>query len=339
MRVTVVATGLGERRARNEPEMRLVKSAEEDGNGARRDYRDYEQPTVFRAQSRREPAASRTPPGRKTRSSLTFPPSCSDRRTERGACLHRASTRRDGRRGARPRLRSFPPRCEGAGSELILRALGQTCATIFIRPRFGGEARAGHGGCRVRGGAPEYDPAAYAQELNQRHRRRPAYRHEGLPDPPAGRRQYRRGVSTGGFFRTGGDQGCPQNVGETTLSTTLVKDGVRVSTVEHLLSAMAGLGVDNAYVDLSAAEVPIMDGSAGPFVFLIQSAGIEEQNAPKRFIRILRKVSVRDGDKSARSSPSTDSRSALPSSSIIRSSSSASITPRSTFPPPPSSRK
>ena len=92
---------------------------------------------------------------------------------------------------------------------------------------------------------------------------------------------------------------CAQNVGETTLSTTLVKGEVRVSTVEHLLSAMAGLGVDNAYVDLSAAEVPIMDGSAGPFVFLIQSAGIEEQNTPKRFIRILRKVSVRDGDKTA----------------------------------------
>ena len=96
---------------------------------------------------------------------------------------------------------------------------------------------------------------------------------------------------------------CAQNVGETTLSTTLVQDGVRVSTVEHLLSAMAGLGVDNAYVDLSAAEVPIMDGSAGPFVFLIQSAGVEEQNAPKRFIRILRKVSVRDGDKTARFEP------------------------------------
>ena len=92
---------------------------------------------------------------------------------------------------------------------------------------------------------------------------------------------------------------CAENVGETTLSTTLVKGGVRVSTVEHLLSALAGLGVDNAYVDLSAAEVPIMDGSAGPFVFLIQSAGIEEQNAPKRFIRIRRRVSVRDGDKSA----------------------------------------
>ncbi len=89
----------------------------------------------------------------------------------------------------------------------------------------------------------------------------------------------------------------PENVGDTTLSTTLIKDGVRISTVEHLLSAMAGLGIDNAYVDLNAAEVPIMDGSAGPFVFLIQSAGIEEQNAPKRFIRIKKQVKVEDGDK------------------------------------------
>ena len=89
----------------------------------------------------------------------------------------------------------------------------------------------------------------------------------------------------------------PENVGDTTLSTTLVRDGVRVSTVEHLLSAMAGLGIDNAYIDLSAAEVPIMDGSAGPFVFLIQSAGIEIQNAPKRFIRIKKPVRIEDGDK------------------------------------------
>lgn len=92
-------------------------------------------------------------------------------------------------------------------------------------------------------------------------------------------------------------------VGDTTLSTTLVKDGVRISTVEHLLSAFAGLGIDNAYVDVSAPEVPIMDGSAGPFVFLIQSAGVEEQNAPKRFIRILEPVEVRDGDKVARFEP------------------------------------
>lgn len=90
-----------------------------------------------------------------------------------------------------------------------------------------------------------------------------------------------------------------ENVGDTTLSSTLVKDDVRVSTVEHLLSAMAGLGIDNAFVELSAAEVPIMDGSAGPFVFLIQSAGIEEQAAPKKFIRIKKEITVKDGDKVA----------------------------------------
>jgi UDP-3-O-[3-hydroxymyristoyl] N-acetylglucosamine deacetylase len=95
----------------------------------------------------------------------------------------------------------------------------------------------------------------------------------------------------------------PQNVGETTLSTTLVKDGVKVSTVEHLLSALAGLGIDNVYIDVSAAEVPIMDGSAGPFVFLIQSAGLEEQNAAKRFIRIKKPVKVQDGDKWAMFEP------------------------------------
>ena len=95
----------------------------------------------------------------------------------------------------------------------------------------------------------------------------------------------------------------PENVGDTRLSTTLVNGDVRISTVEHLLSAMAGLGIDNAYVDLSAAEVPIMDGSAGPFVFLIQSAGIEEQNAAKRFIRIKKPVEVTHEDKVARFVP------------------------------------
>jgi UDP-3-O-[3-hydroxymyristoyl] N-acetylglucosamine deacetylase len=78
----------------------------------------------------------------------------------------------------------------------------------------------------------------------------------------------------------------PEKVGDTNLSTTLVEDGVRISTVEHLLSAIAGLGIDNAYIDLSADEVPIMDGSSGPFVFLIQSAGIVEQNKAKKFIKI-----------------------------------------------------
>jgi UDP-3-O-[3-hydroxymyristoyl] N-acetylglucosamine deacetylase len=94
-----------------------------------------------------------------------------------------------------------------------------------------------------------------------------------------------------------------ENVGETTLGTTLIQEGVRVSTVEHLLSAFAGLGIDNAIVELTANEVPIMDGSAGPFVFLLQSAGIEEQAAPKRFIRVLKSVQVSDGDKWARFDP------------------------------------
>ncbi len=94
-------------------------------------------------------------------------------------------------------------------------------------------------------------------------------------------------------------QAKAENVGDTTLSTTLVKGDVRVSTVEHLLSAIAGMGIDNAIVEVSAAEVPIMDGSAGPFVFLIQSAGIEEQAAAKKFIRIKRPVVVEDGDKVA----------------------------------------
>jgi UDP-3-O-[3-hydroxymyristoyl] N-acetylglucosamine deacetylase len=94
-----------------------------------------------------------------------------------------------------------------------------------------------------------------------------------------------------------------EHVGDTSLSTTLTRGDVRIMTVEHLLSAMAGLGIDNAYIDLSAPEVPIMDGSAGPYVFLIQSAGIEEQNAAKRFVRIKKPVRVEDGDKWARFEP------------------------------------
>lgn len=94
-----------------------------------------------------------------------------------------------------------------------------------------------------------------------------------------------------------------ENVGETALSTTLVEHGERVSTVEHLLSAFAGLGIDNAYIDLNAPEVPIMDGSAGPFVFLVQSAGIEEQNVAKQFIRIKKPVTLEDGDKWAKFEP------------------------------------
>jgi UDP-3-O-[3-hydroxymyristoyl] N-acetylglucosamine deacetylase len=89
----------------------------------------------------------------------------------------------------------------------------------------------------------------------------------------------------------------PYAVGDTRLSSCLERDGARVQTVEHLMSALAGLGIDNVYVDLTSGEVPIMDGSASPFVFLLQSAGIEEQPAAKKFIRIKKPVEVRQGDK------------------------------------------
>jgi UDP-3-O-[3-hydroxymyristoyl] N-acetylglucosamine deacetylase len=93
------------------------------------------------------------------------------------------------------------------------------------------------------------------------------------------------------------------NVTNTTMATVIEKNGARVSTVEHLMSAFAGLGIDNAFVDVSAEEVPIMDGSAGTFVFLIQSAGIEEQAAAKRYVRILKRVGIEDGDKKVRLEP------------------------------------
>jgi UDP-3-O-[3-hydroxymyristoyl] N-acetylglucosamine deacetylase len=94
-----------------------------------------------------------------------------------------------------------------------------------------------------------------------------------------------------------------ENVGETALSTTLLEHNERVSTVEHLLSAFAGLGIDNAVIELNAPEVPIMDGSAGPFVFLVQSAGIEEQDAAKKFLRIKKPILLEDGDKWASFEP------------------------------------
>ena len=96
---------------------------------------------------------------------------------------------------------------------------------------------------------------------------------------------------------------APHHVGDTRLSSTLENGEVKVSTVEHLMSALAGLGIDNVYIDLTSAEVPIMDGSAGPFVFLLQSAGIEEQSAPKKFIRIKKSVQVMEGDKWVRFEP------------------------------------
>jgi UDP-3-O-[3-hydroxymyristoyl] N-acetylglucosamine deacetylase len=117
------------------------------------------------------------------------------------------------------------------------------------------------------------------------------------------------GVNSGIVFRRSDLPGAPdikahaENVGDTVLGTTLGKDEARVSTVEHLLSAFAGLGVDNAIVEVSAPEVPIMDGSAGPFVFLLQSAGLEEQRAPKHFVRIKKPVRVVDGDKWAEFAP------------------------------------
>jgi UDP-3-O-[3-hydroxymyristoyl] N-acetylglucosamine deacetylase len=95
----------------------------------------------------------------------------------------------------------------------------------------------------------------------------------------------------------------PFGVGDTRLASCLERDGVKVATVEHLMSALAGLGIDNIHVDVDAAELPILDGSAAPFVFLLQSAGIEEQKAAKKFLRVKKTVEVREGDKWARLSP------------------------------------
>lgn len=114
------------------------------------------------------------------------------------------------------------------------------------------------------------------------------------------------GPDTGIVFRRVDVQPCVEIaakadlVRETMMSSNLVQDGVKVGTIEHLMSALAGLGIDNCVVELSAPEVPIMDGSSSPFVYLIQSAGIREQSAPKRFIRIKHPVQVQDGDKLAR---------------------------------------
>lgn len=92
-------------------------------------------------------------------------------------------------------------------------------------------------------------------------------------------------------------------IGDTRMCSCLERDGVKVGTIEHLMSALCGLGIDNAWIDIDAPEVPILDGSAAPFVFLIQSAGIEEQNAAKKFIRVIRPIEVKDGDKWARFEP------------------------------------
>ena len=134
--------------------------------------------------------------------------------------------------------------------------------------------------------------------------RRPAHRARGRDDARCPRR-WTSGIV---FRRTDlpvavSIPARADRVGDTRLSSTLKGDGATVSTVEHLMSALAGLGIDNLRVDIAGPEVPIMDGSAMPFVFLLQSAGVVEQNAPKRFIRITAPVEVRDGDKWARFSP------------------------------------
>jgi len=98
-------------------------------------------------------------------------------------------------------------------------------------------------------------------------------------------------------------QATPDAVRDTRMCSALEQNSARVATVEHLMSALAGLGVDNIIIELTASEVPIMDGSSGPFIFLLQSAGIVEQNAPKKFIRIKKVVEVHDGDKWVRFEP------------------------------------
>ena len=98
-------------------------------------------------------------------------------------------------------------------------------------------------------------------------------------------------------------QATPNAVHDTRMCSALEQNGVRVATVEHLMSALAGLGVDNVIIDVSASEIPIMDGSSGPFIFLLQSAGIVEQNAPKKFIKIKKIIEVKDGDKWVRFEP------------------------------------
>jgi UDP-3-O-[3-hydroxymyristoyl] N-acetylglucosamine deacetylase len=95
----------------------------------------------------------------------------------------------------------------------------------------------------------------------------------------------------------------PFNVGDTRMASCLERDGAKIGTIEHLMSALAGLGIDNVHVDVDAAEIPIMDGSAAPFVYLLQSAGIEEQNVAKKFLRVKKPVEVRDGDKWAKLEP------------------------------------
>ena len=130
------------------------------------------------------------------------------------------------------------------------------------------------------------------------------------------------------------------NVGDTTMATTLSKDGVNVSTVEHLMAAFAGLGIDNAFVEVSAPELPIMDGSAAPFVFLLQSAGITEQKATKKFVRIKKAMQHTDGDITVELRPYDGLRkSSTRCNTIIRYLQVTRIAPVSNFPRPRSSKR
>ena len=139
---------------------------------------------------------------------------------------------------------------------------------------------------------------------DQRLRRRPAHRPEGAHERCAPRRPTPASCSAASISPSPVDiPARAELVGEARLASTLIKDGVKVHTVEHLMSALSGLGIDNAFVDLDAPELPIMDGSASPFVLLLQQAGLEEQAAPKRFLRVKKTVEVKDGDKWARLEP------------------------------------
>ena len=142
------------------------------------------------------------------------------------------------------------------------------------------------------------------KDYDSHDRRRSAHRRARRIDAAPGTRRHRHRVPS----RRPADAGRrsrrrPINVGDTRLSSTLALDGTSISTVEHLMSALAGVGVDNLHVDVAGPELPIMDGSAGPFVFLLQSAGIVEQAAPKRYLRVRAPVEMRDGDKWARFDP------------------------------------
>lgn len=110
----------------------------------------------------------------------------------------------------------------------------------------------------------------------------------------------------------------PERVNDTRMATTLDKDGARIATIEHLMSALSGLAIDNCYIDVDAPEIPIMDGSGSTFVFLIRAAGIQEQDAPRKFVRVKKNVSIHVGDKWASLEPYDATNCLLQLTSVIR---------------------